>query len=56
MKKSTKIIAVTVLALGVTSGVLAYGAHSAWKMSPEEKPEARCESATKSEGVIGDSA
>jgi len=39
MKKSTKIIAVTVLALGVTSGVMAYGAHSAWKTSPEEKAE-----------------
>jgi hypothetical protein len=39
MKKSTKVIAVTVLALGVTSGVMAYGAHSAWKMSPEKKAE-----------------
>ena len=39
MKKSTKIIAVTVLALGVTSGVMAYGAHSAWKTSPEQKAE-----------------
>ena len=39
MKNSTKIIAVTVLALSVTSGVLAYGAHSAWKMGPEEKAE-----------------
>jgi len=39
MKKSTKIIAVAVLALGVTSGVMAYGAHSAWKMSPEKKAE-----------------
>ena len=39
MKKSTKIIAVTVLALGVTSGVMAYGAHSAWKTSPEKKAE-----------------
>jgi len=39
MKKSTKIIAVTVLALGVTSGVMAYGAHNAWKMSPEKKAE-----------------
>ena len=39
MKKSTIIIAVTVLTLGVTSGVLAYGAHSAWKMSPEKKAE-----------------
>ena len=39
MKKSTIIIAVTVLALGVTSGVMAYGAHSAWKMSPEKKAE-----------------
>ena len=39
MKKSTKIIAVSVLALGVTSGVFAYGAHNAWKMSPEKKAE-----------------
>jgi len=39
MKKSTKIIAVTVLALGVTSGVMAYGAHNAWNMSPEKKAE-----------------
>jgi len=39
MKKSTKIIAVAVLALGVTSGVMAYGAHSAWNMSPEKKTE-----------------
>ena len=39
MKKSTKIIAVTVLALGVTTGVFAYGAHSGWKMSPEKKAE-----------------
>jgi len=39
MKKSTKIIAVTVLALGVSSGVMAYGAHSAWKTSPEKKAE-----------------
>ena len=39
MKKSTKIIALTVLTLGVTSGVFAYGAHSSWKMSPEKKAE-----------------
>ncbi len=39
MKKSTKIIAVTVLALSVTSGVMAYGAHNAWNMSPEKKAE-----------------
>ncbi len=39
MKKSTKIIAVIVLALGATSAVFAYGAHSAWKMSPEKKAE-----------------
>jgi len=39
MKKSTKIIAITVLTLGVTTGVFAYGAHHAWKMSPEEKAE-----------------
>lgn len=39
MKKSTKIIAVTVLTLGVTSGVLAYGAHKSWNMSPEKKAE-----------------
>ena len=39
MKKSTKIITVTVLTLGVVSGVFAYGTHSAWKMSPEKKAE-----------------
>jgi hypothetical protein len=39
MKKSTKIIALTLLTLGVTSGVFAYGAHNAWKMSPEKKAE-----------------
>jgi hypothetical protein len=39
MKKSTKIIAVCVLTLGVTSGVFAFGAHSGWKMSPEKKAE-----------------
>ena len=39
MKKSTKIIAITVLTLGVTTGVFAYGAHHAWKMSPEKKAE-----------------
>jgi ABC-type nitrate/sulfonate/bicarbonate transport system substrate-binding protein len=37
MKNSTKIIAVTVLTLGVASGVFAYGAHGGWKMSPEKK-------------------
>ncbi len=39
MKKSTKIITIAVLALGVTSGVLAYGAHTTWRMSPEDKAE-----------------
>ena len=39
MKKSTKIIGLAVLALGVTSGVFAYGAHHAWRMSPEDKAE-----------------
>jgi hypothetical protein len=39
MKNSTKIIAVTVLTLGVASGVFAYGAHGGWKMSPEKKAE-----------------
>ncbi len=39
MKKSTKIITVAILALGVTSGVFAYGAHTAWRMSPEDKAE-----------------
>jgi len=39
MKKSTKIIAVTVLTLGVVSGVFAYGVHGSWKMSPEKKAE-----------------
>jgi hypothetical protein len=39
MKKSTIIIAATVLTVSVTTGVLAYGAHSAWKMSPDEKAE-----------------
>lgn len=39
MKKSTKIIVISVLTLGVTTGVFAYGAHSAWKMSPGKKAE-----------------
>jgi aryl carrier-like protein len=39
MKKSTKIISVAVLALGVTSGVYAYGAHATWRMSPADRAE-----------------
>ena len=39
MKKSTKIIAIAVAALGVTSTVFAFGAHRGWGMSPEDKAE-----------------
>jgi Spy/CpxP family protein refolding chaperone len=39
MKKSTKIIAIAVVALGVTSTVFAFGAHKGWRMSPEDRAE-----------------
>jgi Spy/CpxP family protein refolding chaperone len=39
MKKSTKIIAIAIVTLGVTSTVFAFGAHHGWRMSPEDKAE-----------------
>ncbi len=39
MKKSTKIIAIVVVALSVTSTVFAFGARHGWSMSPEDKAE-----------------
>lgn len=46
MKKSTKIIAIAVVTLGVTSTVFAYGARHAWRMSPEDKAEYLTEKVT----------
>ncbi len=39
MKKSTKVIAIAVVALGVTTTVFAFGAQHGWRMSPEDKAE-----------------
>jgi len=39
MKKSTKIIMASLLALGVSGGVFAYGAHNHWGMNADEKAE-----------------
>ena len=39
MRKAAKTLTVAIVALGVTPGVFAYGAHAAWRMSPEEKAE-----------------
>jgi len=39
MKKSTKIIAIVLVTLGVTSTVFAFGSHHGWRMSPEDKAE-----------------
>ncbi len=39
MKKSTKIIMAGLLTVGISGGVLAFGAHNHWGMSPDEKAE-----------------
>ena len=39
MKKATKITVVTILILGVATGVYAFGSHNHRNMSPEEKAE-----------------
>ncbi|MCP4488915.1 MAG: hypothetical protein GY820_16630 [Gammaproteobacteria bacterium] len=39
MKKSTKIIMVGLLTVGISGGVLAFGAHNHWGMSPDENAE-----------------
>lgn len=39
MKKATKITVVTILILGVATGVYAFGSHNHWNMSPEQKAE-----------------
>lgn len=39
MKRSTRIIAIAVVALGVTSTVFAFGAHKGWRMGPADKAE-----------------
>ncbi len=39
MKKSTKIIMASLLALGVSGGVFAYSAHNHWGMNADEKAE-----------------
>ncbi len=47
MKKSTKIIMTSLLALGISGGVFAYGSHSHWGMSADEKAEFITERVTK---------
>ena len=39
MNKTTKIVMASLLALGVSGGVLAYGAHNHWGMNSDEKVE-----------------
>lgn len=39
MKRSTKIILASLLAVGVSGGVLAYSSHNHWGMSHEEKAD-----------------
>ncbi|MCP4237542.1 MAG: periplasmic heavy metal sensor [Aestuariibacter sp.] len=39
MKKSTKIIMTGLLALGISGGVFAYGAHNHWGMNADDKAE-----------------
>lgn len=39
MKKSTKIIIASLLVVGVSGGVFAYGKSGHWNMAPEEKAE-----------------
>ncbi len=47
MKKSTKIIMASLMALGISGGVFAYGAHNHWGMSADEKAEFITERVTK---------